>query len=72
MKPLTKAMLLSPTWIRLKRELEEELAHKREANDHMEPDPFTAFRRGQIAFIKELLDLQQTVDPRADDDGDEA
>lgn len=72
MKPLTKAMLLSPLWIRLKRELEEELAHKREANDHMESDLLTAFRRGQISFIKELLDLQQTVDPRADDDGDEA
>lgn len=67
MKPLSEEEALSPLWRRLKLELEEALADEREANDHACDEITTAYRRGNIARIKELLDLQQTVDLRADE-----
>lgn len=68
---LTTAEANSGLWQELAKYLTERLADKRRENDHDKDAIKTAYLRGQIATMKELLALAETPPPETEaDDGE--
>lgn len=57
MKPLAQVDRTSPTWLRVKEQLEERLAELRAQNDKTATEAQTEKLRGRIAEVKDLIAL---------------
>lgn len=58
MKEIPKINYAGVEWNAMKAFLINELQAYREANDSIQADQQTSYTRGKIAYIKELLDLE--------------
>lgn len=63
---LTKGERNTLVWIRIKGHLKDMLQRKREDNDTSMDELQTAKIRGEIALLKEILDLDEDRNPEGD------
>lgn len=62
---LTRGEMRDPVWVRLQECVAEELALKREQNDHPMDIVKTTGMRGEIAMLKRILALADEVGPES-------